>query len=152
MELTMLYLLKGFNLHPIPKRKLVGQILRMISQAPVILFHNLKGRLKYAFLLPAAFFIATLFYGCNEDIIIIKQEDFDPPRFNWRSMDIYYHGFAGMWAQDTNTIFLLNNFHSSLYIVTGNNVNIHFVDNNYYLKGPHFYAINNPPVSGQVEQ
>jgi hypothetical protein len=38
-----------------------------------------------------------------------------------------------MWAQDTNTIFLMNNFNNSLYIVRGNVTDIHLVSNNYYL-------------------
>lgn len=47
-------------------------------------------------------------------------------------MDIYYHGFAGMWAQDTSKIFLLNHYNKSLYIVSGGNTAIQYIGN-YYL-------------------
>jgi len=79
-------------------------------------------------------FVSILFFvSCSDDTVTPPASDFDPPRFNWTPRDIYYHGFAGMWALDTNTIFLLNNFNNSLYIVTGNVTDIHLVSNNYYL-------------------
>jgi len=67
------------------------------------------------------------FISCSDDVVIQKTEDFDPPRFNWRAKDVSYHGYSGMWAIDTNKIFILNNIYNTLNIVQNDYTESHYV-------------------------
>ncbi|MBN8586384.1 MAG: hypothetical protein J0M37_14940 [Ignavibacteria bacterium] len=71
--------------------------------------------------------------ACGDDSVTVVDEEFDPPRFIWRSVDIPYHGFAGLWGTDTNNIFLLNNNNNSLYKVDNGVTTVNIVSPDYYL-------------------
>jgi hypothetical protein len=77
-----------------------------------------------------------LLSACKDDVIVVppppQGEDFAPPRFNWRAMEINNIGFADIWAQDTNNIYLLSHYDKSLYIVSHGIVTTYYVGN-YYL-------------------
>ena len=75
----------------------------------------------------AVLFNACLFMSCSEEVVIINTEDFDPPRYNWRAMVINDYGFSDLWAQDTNKVFLLNHNDKSLNIISGGNIEEHYV-------------------------
>ena len=95
-----------------------------ILRTPIVSKHNLLILfLLFAFLLSA----------CKDDVVTPPQgEDFAPPRFNWRAMQINNIGFADIWAQDTNNIYLINHYDKSLYIVSHGTVTTYYVGN-YYL-------------------
>jgi len=78
--------------------------------------------------------LTFLFSSCSDDnpVKTTPVSEFDSARFNWRTEDIYYHGFAGIWAQDTANIFLLNHANHSLYKVSGGISSI-FNVGDYYL-------------------
>jgi len=78
--------------------------------------------------------LSLIFSACKDNPVTI-QEDFAPPRFNWRTIDINQNmnpGFADIWALDTNNIYLLNHYDKSLYIVTHGIITSHYIGN-YYL-------------------
>jgi hypothetical protein len=78
-------------------------------------------------------FIAIAFPACdNDNPVIPNPPEFDSARFNWRTIEIPHTGFAGMWAQDTSNIFLLNNYDHSLYKESGGNVTIMDAGNYYF--------------------
>ncbi len=78
--------------------------------------------------------LTFLFSSCSDDnpVKTAPVSEFDSARFNWRAENVYYRGFAGIWAQDTGNIFLLNNYNRSLYKVSGGNTSI-FYAGDYYL-------------------
>ncbi len=71
--------------------------------------------------------LTFLFSSCSDDNPVkpTPVSEFDSARFNWRSVEIPNHGFAGMWAHDTSKIFLINYHDHSLYIESGNIVSNH---------------------------
>ena len=58
---------------------------------------------------------AVNFISCGDDTVTVVEEEFDPPRFNWRSMELPNTGYADIWALDTNNIFLLNHYYQCIY-------------------------------------
>ena len=102
---------------------------------PNPLFNSRKISIKkfkniFYLLLPLLF----LFSSCKDDPVTVT-EDFAPPRFNWRTVDINQNqnpGFADIWAMDTNNIYLLNHYDKSLYIVSHGFVTTHYIGN-YFL-------------------
>jgi len=74
-----------------------------------------------------------ILHSCKDDPLSPVQDDFDPPRFNWRTVEIPRRfGFADIWAMDTSRIFLLNHDNRSLYIYSGGRTDVYNVGN-YYL-------------------
>jgi hypothetical protein len=72
--------------------------------------------------------LSFLFSSCSDDTVSPPKppvSEFDSARFNWRTVQIPNHGFAGMWAQDTSKIFLINYNNHSLYIESGGIVSIY---------------------------
>lgn len=67
----------------------------------------------------AAFFtviiVAVNFISCGDETVTVVEEEFDPPRFNWRSFELNNTGYADIWALDTNNIFLLNHYYQCFY-------------------------------------
>lgn len=53
--------------------------------------------------------LALITSGCSDDTVTQPEDPFDPPRFNWRSIEIPAGGIAGIWAEDTGKIFWINN-------------------------------------------
>lgn len=101
-----------------------------MSNSEKQLYNNFLTKIKKIILV---FSISLLIYSCKDELTSVTDNyRFDPPRFNWRAMDIYYHGFAGVWAADTSKIFLLNHNNRSLYIISGGNVSMQYVGD-YYL-------------------
>lgn len=74
-------------------------------------------------------FAAAFFASCGDDTVTPPQSEFDPPRFNWRSIEIPSYGFSCMWANDTSKIFLSNPYENSLYILSGGNITQHNIGN-----------------------
>ncbi|HQY20200.1 MAG TPA: hypothetical protein PK294_09775 [Ignavibacteria bacterium] len=65
-------------------------------------------------------FSVTFFYSCSDDPVSNDPVDptyqYDSARFSWKVDTLYGPGFfAGLWAKDTNDIFITNTFSSSLY-------------------------------------
>jgi hypothetical protein len=61
--------------------------------------------------------------ACSDDPVTPQEPEFDPPRFNWRSMEVPGDGYAGMWALDTNNIYLVNIHNNLLYHISNGNLN-----------------------------
>jgi hypothetical protein len=79
--------------------------------------------------------LSFLFSSCSDDTVSPPKppvSEFDSARFNWRTENIYYRGFAGAWAIDTNHIFLLNHANRNLYIVSGGNTAIYYAGDYYF--------------------
>jgi hypothetical protein len=90
-------------------------------------------RLIKFFLITGSLSIALIFIACDDDNPVTPPvSEFDSARFNWRTDEIPHTGFAGMWAQDTSNIFLLNNYDHSLYKESGGNVTIMDAGNYYF--------------------
>lgn len=70
--------------------------------------------LKIAVLL-TVIITAVNFMSCGDDTVTVVEEEFDPPRFNWRSLELTNTGYADIWALDTNNIFLLNHYYQCIY-------------------------------------
>lgn len=84
--------------------------------------------LKYV--IPFISFLASLlFISCSEEPVKPPGEEFDPPRFNWRSVEITGEGFVGIWALDTNDIYLLNHDNKTLHHINKGNASIYSVGN-----------------------
>jgi hypothetical protein len=90
----------------------------------------LKEKLKYFTTELAILLILLLASSCSDDSIKPQPEvNFDQPRFNWRIIEIPGNGFAGIWARDTNNIYLANNYDKTFYHVSNGNINIYNVGN-----------------------
>jgi len=70
---------------------------------------------------------AVNFISCGDDIVYVAKEEFDPPRFNWRSMEFPNTGYADIWALDTNNIYMLNHTYRSLYKLNNGNVSTFYI-------------------------
>jgi len=62
------------------------------------------------------------FSACSDDPVTPQQPEFDPPRFEWRSMEISGERYAGMWALDTNIIFMINHNEKTLVKIENGNL------------------------------
>lgn len=77
---------------------------------------TIKKYLLLTVVLPVIFIAA-----CKDETVTVIEEDFDPPRFNWRSTEILGSDFSGIWAKDTNNIYLINYFPANFtHIFKGN--------------------------------
>lgn len=72
---------------------------------------------------------AINFISCGDDTVTVTENEFDPPRFNWRSFELQNTGYADIWAQDTNNIFLLNHIYHSLYKLHNRNISTYYIGN-----------------------
>lgn len=70
--------------------------------------------LKIAVFVTVIIFAVNLI-SCGDDTVTVVEEEFDPPRFNWRSVEVPNTGYADIWALDTNNIFLLNQYYQCIY-------------------------------------
>lgn len=82
--------------------------------------------LKQAFCINL-FFIALVFNSCSEDPVKPAVEEFDPPRFNWRSMEVPNIGYADIWALDTSNIYMINYYDRNLYKISNGNISVSYV-------------------------
>lgn len=93
---------------------------KLFSISAIILFIGFLGLLISSVLLTS----------CSDDPVTPPVAEFDPPRFNWRSLDIpLIDGFAGIWAKDTNNIFMINYYNKTMYHISNGNINIYNVGN-----------------------
>lgn len=58
---------------------------------------------------------------------MISKEEFDPPRFNWRGINLPLTGYSDIWAQDTSNIYLINYYDRNLYKISNGNVSAYNV-------------------------
>ncbi|MBL8017328.1 MAG: hypothetical protein JNK43_08665 [Ignavibacteria bacterium] len=83
--------------------------------------------------LPSAVLIAVLVavtaYGCSGDSVTYIVSSFDPPRFNWRRVEIPGGGIAGIWAKDTSKIFWINNERRGIMSIQSDAVEIRYYGN-----------------------
>lgn len=75
----------------------------------------------YNFLFLTLILLLTFFYSCSKDDPfspppLDSTYDYDSARFNWKKLTLLTTGFnAGLWAKDTNDIYLTNLFNNRLY-------------------------------------
>jgi hypothetical protein len=69
-------------------------------------------------------FLSSFFASCGDDTVTPPQSEFDPPRFNWRTVEIpgQYNGFSGIWAKDTSNIYLINYFPANFTHIFKSNI------------------------------
>ncbi len=91
----------------------------------------------------ASLFAIFCFYSCGDEAVMISKEEFDPPRFNWRGIDLPLTGYSDIWAQDTSNIYLINYYDRNLYKINNGNTSA-FNAGNYGLN--HMQGINNNEV------
>ncbi len=70
---------------------------------------------------------AVNFISCGDDTITVIEEEFDPPRFNWRSIELPNTGYADIWAFDTTNIYLLNHNYQSIYKINNGNISTYYI-------------------------
>jgi len=73
------------------------------------------------FSIVASLFAIFCFYSCGDEAVMISKEEFDPPRFNWRGIDLPLTGYSDIWAQDTSNIYLINYYDRNLYKISNGN-------------------------------
>ncbi len=95
------------------------------------------------FSIAALLFTGFCFYSCGDEAVMISKEEFDPPRFNWRGVDLPLTGYSDIWAQDTSNIYLINYYDRNLYRINNGNTSA-FNAGNYGLN--HMQGINNNEV------
>ncbi len=77
---------------------------------------------------------AVCLFACKDDPVTVNEVEFDPPRFNWRSYEVNYQGqgFSGLWAKDTNNIFLIN-YYDALLIKLSHGIQSGFNLGDYFI-------------------
>lgn len=70
---------------------------------------------------------AVNFISCGDDIVYVAKEEFDPPRFNWRSMEVPNMGYSDVWALDTSNIYMINYYDRNLYKISNGNISVSYV-------------------------
>jgi hypothetical protein len=87
--------------------------------------------------------LSAFFISCGEDAATQPEPEFDPPRFNWSSMDLLNTGYSDIWAQDTSNIYMTNYYDRNLCRISNGNITV-FNAGNYGLN--HMQGLSNNEI------